>query len=304
MGRLRGRVVVARGKHCQVETPQGRIDCVLRGILKKEKLASVDLVAVGDWVEVTLGLDGSGVIESIEPRTSRFSRPAAGRPNIEQVIVANATQLIICQSARDPRVKNTSIDRYLVMAEIGGLRPVICINKMDLDRGGEALETAALYRDLDLEVLLTTAIRCEGVEEFRKVLAGEISILVGPSGVGKSTLLNCIQPGLGLRVQEVSRKWSRGKHTTSSVELFPLDDGGWVGDTPGLRELGLWGVGEADLAGYFREFETFAAGCRFATCTHSHEPGCGVAAAVEEGRIRGARYDSYLRILQSLREPH
>jgi ribosome biogenesis GTPase len=294
--------VVARGKHCEVVTPGGRLSCVVRGLIKKEKLAAVDPVAVGDWVEVTPESPATGVIESIEPRVTKFSRPAPGRPNVEQVIVSNATHLIICQSARQPLIKSTSIDRYLVAAELGGLEPVLCINKMDLDRKNRADRVGQDYRRLGLPVLQTTAIRCEGTRELEDMLHDRISVMVGPSGVGKSTILNCIEPGLGLRVQEVSKKWSKGKHTTSGVELFELARGGWIADTPGLRELGLWGVDEADLAGYFHEFDRFSAECRYPRCTHSHEPECSVVAAVGRGEVSRDRYDSYLRILESLRD--
>lgn len=293
-------MLTARGAGCQVETPDGRIECVLRGILKKEKQVTVDPVAVGDWVEVEVGADGRGAVETIEPRATKFSRPAPGRPHLEQVIVANAHQMVIVQAAREPVVKVTSIDRYLVAAAVGGLRPVLCINKMDLDKDGSARRATAVYRELGFDLRYTTAIEGEGVAELKRALVGQVSVLVGPSGTGKSTLLNGVEPGLGLRVREVSRKWSKGKHTTSWVELFPLQEGGWVADTPGLREIGLWDVEAASLAGYFHEFESYAEGCRFATCTHSHEPECGVVDAVERGRIHRARYDSYLRILESL----
>lgn len=294
--------MAARGATCEVDTPVGRIECVLRGVLKREKLAAVDPVAVGDWVEVLLGEEGRGAVEAIEPRATKFSRPAPGRTHLEQVIVANATQLVIVLAARQPRLKTTTLDRYLVAAEVGGLRPILCVNKIDLDEDGSARKAAEVYPGMGVRVFYTAAVSGGGVEGFKRALLGELSVLVGPSGVGKTTLLNRLQPGLGLRVQEVSRKWSKGKHTTSGVELFPLDEGGWLADTPGRRELGLWGMTRPDLGRFFQDFEPHAARCRFATCTHSHEPGCAVAAAVDEGRLNRARYESYLRILESLPE--
>jgi len=298
--RLRGRVLVARGTRCRVDTARGRLDCVIRGSLKKGKAAAVNPVAAGDWVEVTLEPDGSGVIEAVEPRRTKFSRPAPGRLHLEQVIVANATRLIVVQAAREPTGKVTSIDRYLVAAEVGNLRPVLCMNKMDLDRRGQAAGIVDLYRGLGFEVHATVATMGDGVEGLAGTLTGEVSVLVGPSGAGKSTLLNRIQPGLGLRVRDVSRKWSKGRHTTSEAALFSLDVGGWVADTPGLRELGLWGVEREELAHYYHEFVPFVDECRFTECSHSHEPDCGVATAVEQGRISRDRYTSYLRILKSI----
>jgi len=300
MGAIRGRVLAARGARYEVDTPGGRVECVLRGSLKKERQVAVDPVAVGDWVALDLGSDGRGAIGSVEPRLTKFSRPAPGRGHLEQVIVANADQLVMVQAVQQPELKTASVDRYLVIAQRGGLEAVLCINKMDLERGEIVQRTTELYEGLGIRVFLTSAVTGDGVRELRAALAGRVSVLVGPSGVGKTALMNRIQPDLGLKIQEVSRKGSKGKHTTSWVELFPLDDGGWVADTPGLRELGLWGVEGSDLGGFFQEFEPFAARCRFPTCTHSHEPGCGVAAAVEEGRVSRLRYRSYLRILESL----
>ncbi len=292
--------MVARGARCKVETAEGDIECGIRGALKKEKQTAVDPVAAGDWVEIVWCPDGTGTIEAIEARRTRFSRPSPGRPHLEQVIVANATQLVVIQAAREPAVKETSIDRYLVSAGVGGLRAIICVNKMDMDRGKRAGEVIDLYRSLGYDVFPTVAVTGDGVSELKTALAGETSVFAGPSGVGKSTLLNRILPGLDLRVQEVSRKWSKGKHTTSETAIFELDGGGWVVDTPGLRELGLWGVDETELGLYFCEFEAFMEDCRFSSCTHSHEPGCGVMEAVDAGRISPIRYDSYRRILESL----
>ena len=305
---LQGRVIKTQSGFFTVETEEGQYVCQIPGRLKQEK-KETDLVALGDWVTISPIPEepGAGLIEAVAERERVLSR---ARPSpykrrkvledLEQVLVANPDQVILVFSIRKPAPNLRKLDRMLVMAEINELPAIICVNKIDLDRRGEAQELFALYEGLGYPVLYTSAESGEGLDELREVLRGKISILAGSSGVGKTSLLNAIQPGLGLRVRAVSEATTKGMHTTRHAEMFPLDDGGYVADTPGIRAVALFDVEPRELDAYFREIAPLVADCQFSDCTHRHEPGCAVRAAVEEGVVSEARYDSYLR----LREEH
>lgn len=297
---IEGVVHKSQGSLYRVQIREGFLECWLRGTLKQDHLKVVDPVAVGDRVMVTPVDSHRGVIERILPRKSSLSRPDVLTGHWEQCIVANADQLIVVQSCKSPRYKRRSIDRYLVMAEVGNLEPVICVNKLDLADGDGVRSDLAVYGSIGYRTLFTSALTEEGTPELIETLRGKISVLTGPSGVGKSTLLNIIQPGLNLRTREVSTSTSKGRHATSWVELIPLDIGGYVVDTPGLRTLGLWGVSRDNLGQLFPEIRKRMELCRFPDCTHIHEPDCAVKAAVRQGEISPKRYDSYARILKSL----
>lgn len=297
---IEGVVHKSQGSLYRVETEAGFLECWLRGTLKQDDLKVVDPVAVGDRVRVTPVDDHRGVLETVLPRRSSLSRPDVLTGHREQCIVANADQMVIVQSCKNPTYKLRSIDRYLVMAEVGHLEPVICINKLDLADGPAVRSELAVYQSIGYTTLFTSAMTGEGTTELRGTLLDRTSVLTGPSGVGKSTLLNIIQPGLNLRAREVSTSTSKGKHATSWVELVPLDIGGYVVDTPGLRTLGLWGVCQANLGQFFPEIKERMGLCRFPDCLHIHEPDCAVKTAVREGEISPKRYDSYKRILNSL----
>lgn len=265
-----------------------------------------DLVAAGDRVTISLIDETKGLIETIAERERVLSRarPAPGVRHMlsdqEQVLIANPDQVIFVFSIRQPRPSLRKLDRFLVVAELNEIPAVICVNKVDLADPGEAQETFGLYDKIGYPVIYTSAKTGEGIEELKECLRDKISVLAGSSGVGKSTLLNKIQPGLGLRVREVSEATTKGLHTTRHPELFELDEGGYVADTPGIRGLALYDVEPHELDGYFREISPLVAHCQFSDCTHRHEPGCAVRAAVEAGDISEERYDSYLR----LREEH
>jgi ribosome biogenesis GTPase len=218
----------------------------------------------------------------------------------EQVLIANPDQVVFVFSIRDPQPSLRKLDRFLVVAELNELPAVICVNKVDLARPGAARDTFGLYEKIGYHVMYTSVKTGEGIQELKGSLRDKISVLAGSSGVGKSSLLNAIQPGLGLRVREVSEATSKGVHTTRHAELFELDIGGYVADTPGIRGLALYDVEPHELDGYFREIAPLVAGCQFSDCTHRHEPGCAVRAAVEAGDVSRERYESYLR----LREEH
>jgi ribosome biogenesis GTPase len=277
--------------------------CSLRGTLTAEDTGFTNVVAVGDEVVVSTDGGGQGVIESVMPRRSALSRPDVAVGHLRQVIVANADQLLIVSSWRDPLPWLELSDRYLITAGINHLVPVICLNKVDLADNRAACRSAMEpYRHLGHSVMYTSALTGEGVAELHEVLRGRTTVLAGMSGVGKSSLLGAVQPGLSLRIEAVSGRRHEGRHTTSQVRLLSLAIGGFVADTPGIREFGLAGLRKRDLMWHYPEIVGQANGCRFADCTHVREPGCAVRSAVEQGDIPKTRYHSYQRIFDSLPE--
>jgi ribosome biogenesis GTPase len=216
-------------------------------------------------------------------------------------VVANAEQLLIVASWQDPAFWPALVDRYLIAAERSNLDPILCVNKVDLAAKIDACHDAvAPYRQLGYRVLLSSATRSIGIAELAERLAGRTSILAGLSGVGKSSLLNAVQPGLELRTGEISERLKMGRHTTTQVNLFKLDCGGCVIDTPGIRDFGLAGLLRTDLIGYYPSIQAAASSCRFSDCSHTHEPGCAVQAALQSGSLSAARYQSYLQIYETL----
>lgn len=263
------------------------------------EIKAIDPVAVGDRVRFLDAGDGSGVIHEVMTRRNKLVRRAAGPKPLEQVIVANVDQVIPVVAAAFPEPKWELLDRYLAAAESRDLPSLILLTKLDLV-GREILDEAvAEYEQIGYRVILTSARTGEGIEELRDALRDRTSVVVGKSGVGKSSILNAVEPGLGLRVNEVSEVTSKGKHTTTHLELFKLAFGGAIVDTPGMREFGLWEVDDADLGANFREMQPYLGQCRFGMdCQHTHEPGCAVKAAVAAGAISERRYESYLRMLR------
>ncbi len=289
-----------------MRTDDGRlVVCQIPGRLKQEKHDTA-IVAAGDRVIITINPDGTGLVESVAERTRVISRarPVPEKRSIlsdqEQVLVANPDQVVLVFSIRQPRPSLRKLDRFLVVSEMNELPAVICVNKIDLVEPGQAQAIFNVYEKLGYMVLYTSAITGKGINELRDQLQDKISVLTGSSGVGKSSLLNAVQPDLGLRVREVSQATEKGLHTTRHVELVPLEAGGYVADTPGIRSLAVFDLEPGELDGYFREIAPLVAECQFSDCTHRHEPRCAVRAAVEDGRVSTARYDSYLR----LREEH
>ena len=298
---LQGLVVKTQSGFFTVETAEGLYVCQIRGRLKQQR-KETDLVAIGDRVTISVNPDGSGQIEEVEERESALSRarPAANVRQVlsdrEQVLVANPDQVVFVFSIRQPRPSLRKLDRFLVVAEMNELPALICVNKVDLAQEGEAQEVFGLYEEIGYAVIYTSATTGEGLGQFRESLKGKLSVLAGSSGVGKSSLLNAIQPGLGLRVRDVSGATEKGMHTTRHAELFELDEGGYVADTPGIRALALFDVEPQELDGYFREIAPLVSGCQFSDCTHRHEPNCAVREAVADGRVSQQRYESYLRL--------
>ncbi len=304
-GTARGTVLQSTGSWITVQTDARRIRCRVRGRLRLGAVRTTNPVAVGDRVSVRINADGTGLITAVLDRDTSLTRRAAGRNRgTEQVLVSNIGTIWIVQAATLPNPNPGFIDRVLVSAEIQGIKAGLIINKMDLAVRETATRAAELYQTygaLGIESYLTSAVTGRGVEAFAKALAGQSSAIAGPSGVGKSTLLNKVEPGLNLRSGIVSNKTRKGRHTTSYATLLPLSSGGFVIDTPGIREFGLTDLGPSELSHYFCEFRRYIGGCRFGSCTHDHEPGCSIKDAVERRAIAKTRYRSYQNILKSLR---
>lgn len=269
------------------------VEARLRGRLKLEARTG-DRVVAGDRVRVR-EQDGAVTIEAVRDRHSQLVRRAPGRAHRAKVIVANVDQIMPVLATTRPEPRLRMLDRLLVLAEASGLPAVVVVNKIDLADRAETEERFSPYRAAGYDLLLTSARTGEGVSELRDRLCGRESVLTGPSGAGKSSLLNSVEPGLGLRVGAVSEAVRKGRHTTVTARLIPLECGGFVADTPGLREVGLWGVEPQTLDGMFPEFRDRIGTCRFArSCTHTHEPDCRVRDAVDEGFIDRGRYESYV----------
>jgi ribosome biogenesis GTPase len=294
-----GIVLQARSGRHSVEDGESVVFCQVRGRLKQEKLYT-DLIATGDRVRWRPTRPGRGVIEEVLPRETQLSRlrPGPQRIPIEHVIVANPDQAVFIFAVREPSPRPRMLDRLLILAENNDLPVIICANKVDLiDKGDECRKIFAVYQQIGYPVIYTSARTGEGVPDLRERLGGKLSVLSGPSGAGKTSLLNATQPDLGLRTRQISEATGKGRHTTVSVRLWPLDGGGYVADTPGLREAGLWDIEPEELAWHFVEMRPYLSDCRFSSCTHTHEPGCAVKEAVRSGLVSEMRYDSYCRLL-------
>ena len=285
----------------RVETDGRVLLCTLRGALSSDDHGYTNAIAVGDRVRITPGAPGQGVIESILQRRSVLVRPDVFAAARQQVLVANADQLLAVASWAEPAFWPELLDRYLIAAQRYGLKPIICLNKVDLAADlDECRQTLIPYRDLGYRIIYTSTLTGLGVAELKGALAGHETVLAGLSGVGKSSLLKAIQPALTLRIAAVSGRRHEGKHTTTQATLIHLDDG-IVVDTPGIREFGVSGLTPSELAAFYPELMA-AGACRFPDCTHQQEPDCAVRLAVEQGRISPMRFDSYIKIRATLRK--
>jgi len=253
--------------------------------------------------------DGTGVINEILPRQNHISRKVprikgAGTrgERLEQIIASNVDNLVIVSSCKSPKLNNRLIDRLIVCAESSHINPIIVINKTDLDLYLHYEEIIKLYSSIDYKIIATSTITKNGIDELKKCLSGKVNLIWGQSGVGKSSLLNEIFPGLNLKIGVISDSTSKGKHTTVTSLLLRFDNETSVIDTPGIREIDPYGIREEDLGHYFKEFVPFINKCRFNTCTHDHEPGCAVIKAVEEKTISYERYQSYLNLRETIED--
>lgn len=293
----------------------GEIRCSVKGRvkndfkLKKGKLFKTDIGVVGDYVQFERADESSGVIDKIEKRKNYISRKSpkikgAGYrgERLEQVIAANIDALFIISSSALPSFNNKVIDRFLVAAESSGITPHIIINKSDLDEENMTEQWVAIYEKIGYNVIRSSVVDKSGIGEIKNLLTGRKNLFWGQSGVGKSSVINEMYPGINLSVGEISNFTDKGKHTTVTSVMIEADKDTYIIDTPGVREMDPYGIKKEDLSHYFVEFADYALNCRFNTCTHFHEPGCEVIKAVEEGFISAERYDSYLRILDTIEE--
>jgi ribosome biogenesis GTPase len=291
---LSGLIVRLAGGFFEVHTKQGIITAQLRGKLKQER-QDTDLVAIGDRVDVRVAEDGTGVIDRVHERTRVLSRQAPGR-EVEQVIIANTDQAVFVFACADPDPNFRMLDRFLVVAESQDIPAIICANKIDLVKPRSAREEFGEYERLGYPVLYTSALSGKGIGKLRHRLKDRLSVMAGPSGTGKSSLLNALQPGINLKTQEVREATRKGMHTTVVRQIVILENGGYVADTPGLKAFALWDIEPEEIDAYFPEIAKLVPLCEFSDCSHLHEPGCAVIQAVEQGQISPERYDSYERM--------
>ena len=296
----KGVVLATRGRLFEVITESGnKLKCEVRRKVKSEADATTP-VAVGDDVLISPTHQGSAIIEEVLERRTAFFRPAVGQETIKQVIAANLDKLAIVSSITSPKLKTGLIDRFLISAQLGNLQPLIIINKIDLPKPAEFETVFSAYKSLGIEVFPTSCETGEGIQDLKQAMRGYKTILVGHSGVGKSSIINQLVPGLDLKTATISKSTNRGKHTTAHIELFELPSGGFLADSPGLKVMGIWDVEKAELQYYYAEFEKYNGTCRFKDCAHIHEPNCAVKQALETGEIENFRYENYLAILESL----
>ncbi len=298
-----GRVLSAMGLNSLVENDNGvRYECTTRRVVRTLARDARNAVVTGDRVLFRpTGLRSDrgelqGVIERVEPRTGVVSRRHGNR---EHILAANVDQAAIVASTAEPDLKPSLIDRFLVSCAKGEVEPLICINKIDLIDASQLAPLTALYRNLGCRVVLSSVVDGRGIDELRDALQGRTTVFAGQSGVGKSSLLNAVQPSLDLKTGEVSGWSMKGTHTTRRAVLLPLAGGGYVVDTPGIRQFQLWEVEPEEVEGYFADFVRYVPHCHFPDCTHTHEDDCGVKRAVDLGLIAESRYESYVRIVFS-----
>lgn len=294
---MTGRVLSVHGLTCKVEAP-GRepYNCSVSGLLKSLHTDQRHVVAAGDVVLFRPEGTDAGFILRIEPRHGVLCRTSKGR---QHVIVANVDQILIVASVAEPTLKPNLIDRILVTAEKSRIRPVICLNKVDLVDLANLQPLMGVYGQMGYHVIALSARTGFGTDELRRQVHGKQSVVVGQSGVGKSSLLNAIEPGLSLRVNTVSVESQKGRHTTTTGRLIPLEAGGYVVDTPGIRQFQLWDVIPEEVAGFYRDLRPYVSLCRFPDCTHTHEEDCAVKNAVADGHLDARRYESYCHLIES-----
>ena len=311
---IRGRVLRVHGLSSYVSDASGTVfNCTVRGILKSLSTDLQHVVVAGDYVtikQVDGGEPDQAVIVRVEPRRNQISRTSRKR---QQIIVSNVDRALIVASAKEPGLKPNLIDRFLVTAEQSNITPVIVINKADLVDSADLQPAIGVWCQMGYRVILTSTVTGQGIQELRRVVHGRDCVVTGQSGVGKSSILNAIEPGLQLRVSNVSTENQKGRHTTTTAQLIPLsvapkdsDDDvdeneslyrkGHLIDTPGIRQMQLWDVIPEEVAGYFRDIRPFINECRFPNCSHTHEDDCAIKWAVADGKIDARRYESYCSI--------
>jgi len=303
-----GVIIRVHARKCRVVSDvDGReISCFMSGKLFEHLKGETKPVAVGDRVRFKTTPDGAA-LEALFPRHNALTRPAAGKRGRVQTIAANIDRMIVVAAVKSPPLRTGLIDRFLVAAGVEGFKAIVCLNKIDLlatqeEKAGFLDEPRALYTDLGYDVIATSALTGSHVDRLEAYLSQGISLVVGHSGVGKSTLINRVNPDLKLKTGMVSDKKGKGKHTTTAVSLLRICTSGFVVDTPGIREFGIHSLEPNDLGHYFPEMARKLPDCQFPNCTHRHEPNCAVIKAVESNEITNLRYKSYLKILEELNQ--
>ena len=295
-----GRVIKSTGSWYTVELEGGaRVECRIRGKFRREGIRTTNPVAVGDAVQMA-EKDGEYVITEIGERKNYIIRRATNLSKEAHILAANVDQALLIATINHPATSTVFIDRFLAGAEAYRIPVTIVFNKIDLHDAGEQAkleELLAIYGKIGYACFGVSAETGEGVERMKALLSGKVTVVAGLSGVGKSSLLNRIEPGLQLKTALISDAHDSGRHTTTFAEMFPLADGGYVIDTPGVRSFGMVGMQKEEISHFFPEIFACAEGCRFYNCTHTHEPGCAVLAAVGAGEISESRYASYLSLL-------
>jgi len=297
---ISGVVIAMRGLYADVDVGSQVWPCTIRRVLRTRLIDERHPVTVGDRVRINLkedreGVVTEGVIEHVEPRVGQLRRRSGRRVH---TIVANVDLAFIISSAQEPRPKPNLIDRYIVAAQAGDIKPIICMNKIDLDQDGYGRAVLGRYTALGYQTLCTSVITKEGIDALRALLTHCSSVMAGQSGVGKSSLLNAVDPKLSLRVGEISEQVEKGRHTTTTATLIKIGCGGYVVDTPGIRSFDLSSVPREQYEAHFVEFVSLVAGCKFPDCTHTHEIDCAVKQAVERGDILPERYESYVQMYE------
>lgn len=290
-------VVRATGSWYDVLHDGMPVRCRIRGKLRLKGVRSTNPVVVGDEVVCEADDGGDYVISDIVPRRNYVIRRASNLSKESHIIAANVDQALLMASLRSPETPTEFVDRFLVTCEAYKVPVTILLSKIDLQDAGAVAEFRAVYEGAGYRVLEVSATEDRGVEAVRELLAGRTTLVSGNSGVGKSTLIQAIDPSLDIRTGEISESHHKGRHTTTFSTMYPLAGGGAVIDTPGIKGFGLIDIDEAELWHYFPEMMQVAPGCRFYNCTHTHEPGCAVIEAVKAGEIAWPRYESYLKIL-------
>ncbi len=301
---MKGLVIKNTGSWYVVHTEEGDINCKVKGNFRIKGIRTTNPVAVGDRVDITVNPDGNAFITAIEPRDNYIIRKAINLSKESHIIAANIDQAFLVVTLAHPVTSTTFIDRFLATAEAYRVKTILLINKTDLlteEEDKEYLEAVTyLYRSIGYEVMHVSGLTGEGIDKMRERISDKISLFSGNSGVGKSTIINDLLPGLGLRTAAISDIHDTGMHTTTFSGMFPVPGGGWIIDTPGIKGFGTIDFERGEIAHFFPDIFEISHDCRYNNCTHTHEPGCAVLKALDEHRIAQSRYNSYLSILDDL----
>jgi ribosome small subunit-dependent GTPase A len=301
---MKGLVIKNTGSWYVVHTEEGDINCKVKGNFRIKGIRTTNPVTVGDRVDITVNPDGNAFITAIEPRDNYIIRKAINLSKESHIIAANIDQAFLVVTLAHPVTSTTFIDRFLATAEAYRVKTILLINKTDLlteEEDKEYLEAVTyLYRSIGYEVMHVSGLTGEGIDKLRERISDKISLFSGNSGVGKSTIINDLLPGLGLRTAAISDIHDTGMHTTTFSGMFPVPGGGWIIDTPGIKGFGTIDFERGEIAHFFPDIFEISHDCRYNNCTHTHEPGCAVLKALDEHRIAQSRYNSYLSILDDL----